>query len=492
VSIVLDQLGSNAFERYLPLLDADGLLRTAVERGRWYRSQLEYAGTNTAPGHATIYTGVNPRLHGVVANDVFDGRGKVPIVADGEHEIIGDPEHDTAGPGLLRVDTVGDVLRTRAPEAKVVSLSLKGRAAVVPGGHHPTMVAFFEPAVKGFTTSTFYAPSLPAWIADFNAAQPLERRIEVWKPERPDLYEHELGPDARPGEADWQGLGRAFPHDPNRTKKPAKTFLVTPASAAYLLDLARAAVRAYGLGGDDVPDLLAISISTTDYAGHSFGWKSWEYLDDLIRIDRELGRFVRELEATTSVAVVVTADHGGTDVPEAQPALAGRIVQHDLAEALDGCLRQRRGDGEWIAAYVQPFLYLGSDGVAADGEALSTELRACAASLGTVERIVRVSDPSNTDVLGRHIFESIAANGPGQYFVVPDPAYVFDPDHDEGRGTSHGTPSEADRHVPVLLYGVGVTAGTKGVAASQTQVAATLAAMLGIDPPADAGPALAR
>jgi len=119
VAVVIDQLPSWVIERYLPLLDADGAIRRAVASGAYYeRARYDYAGTYTAPGHATLFTGVLPRVHGVVANEVWDPRRSkvVSVVDDAEHAVLGS-EGQFASPLALRAPTVADDAKTGSKSA---------------------------------------------------------------------------------------------------------------------------------------------------------------------------------------------------------------------------------------------------------------------------------------------------------------------------------------------------------------------------------------
>ena len=142
-------------------------------------------------------------------------------------------------------------------------------------------------------TGTAYAKELPGWVRIFN-----DRRL-------PDGYfgtewtlllpaKEYVGDDDRPFEA--AGLRDAA--DVSRIRSTAGASAPGPASYAalnaspfgneLLVQAAKAAILAEGLGKDDVPDLLAISFSATDFIEHHFGPYSWEMQDALVRLDKQL------------------------------------------------------------------------------------------------------------------------------------------------------------------------------------------------------------
>ncbi len=490
VVVVLDQLGWATLERYLPALDEGGALRRLAREGVHRRVVFQHAGTYTAAGHASIHTGVSPRVHGVMANEVHHPtRGQIASVDDGEHAVFG-MEDAFASPSVLRAPTVADALRAAHPDARIVSVSLKDRGAVIPGGQRPDAVVFWDKGRATFTTSAYYADAPWPWLTAFLAAHPPP--MAAWTPEDPARLEALLGPDARDGEGGL-GFGATFPHDPSATDAPGAAFRGTPRSTEHLLALARAAVDHHAMGADEIPDLLAISISGTDYVGHAFGPGSWEYLDHLIRVDRALGAFLDALEADVGpVAVLVTSDHGHGDVAEAYEG-GGRIVPEPFAAELDTAMDRALGEGEWVVAFDEPFAYLSEAGRADDSsmQHLLTYLRSREGVARAYDaRRVPTDLADAADPIDRLVFESVASDPPGDVLVVPAEGWYVDDDEPFDAGASHGTPYAYDREVPVLFAGAGVPQARDDAPLDQRRVAATIAALLGIEPPGDAPAAL--
>ena len=486
--VVLDQLASRAFSRYAPHLPADGVLRRAMETGMYHaRVRYGYAGTNTAPGHASIYTGEVPADHGIDSNDVYDYEraARTRIINDGKYKMFGE-EGNFASPDRLLKPTLGDRLHEERPGSKVISVSLKGRAAVVSGGKTADFVAWYSPATGAFTTSSYYAESMPAWLETWNRANPASERFAVWNPTAPELLATVNGQDDAPGEEDWHGLGTTFPHDSSKTLKPSKVFMVTPASVTYLFDMARALVSEYKLGEDDIPDLLSVSISSTDYAGHAFGIDSWEYLDILLHSDKVLSAFVAELEAKTDLSVVVTSDHGGTSLAEHTAAAgqpSGRLYCDELVATLEKKADKALGKGNWLEMYLQPYLYLHEDARnSPKREELLALISAYAETDDKVQAIYAAEHArewrKDKDWLRRAVANNVAPLTEA-LFVVPAEGHVASPSKGT-LGTGHGTPWESDREVPLLALGVGVTKSKSDIVVAQARVAATIASLLGI------------
>lgn len=500
VAVVIDQVPSRALLRLAPLLDPNGTLRTAMATGAYYEAgDYPYAGTYTAPGHASIYTGVTPRVNGVVANEVWDpARSRVvSVVDDATHPVLGEPQ-EFASPAVVRTPTVADELeRVTGGRALTVSLSLKDRGSVIPGGKHPDLVLFYDARRGAFTTSSYYTSALPPWLARFQTEHPLSGELSVWEPSDPVGYARLLGQDAAPGEGNWQGLGPTFPHDPRRSPEPLAAVRITPVATDYLFELARECVRELGMGTDEVPDLLMLSVSSVDYAGHTFGPDSWEYADSLVRADRALTRFLAGLRVEGGVRVLVTADHGAAPLVERSLAaghLAFRVNPKRVVASVNAVLAGRFGlAAPPVASYTEPFVYLTDEAkrspsyaAVLDAVAAEVEKTQGIAAVFEVPNVVRSRPETELDALVR---ASVADDTPADLFVVPSEYSVIDPSLPAGSGTSHGSPWTYDRHVPVLFFGPGVRARREAEPASMLHVAATIAELLGLPAPAGAEPA---
>jgi arylsulfatase A-like enzyme len=490
VLIVLDQFGSWVLNEHLPLLPSNSIIRRAYEDGSFHTAAFPYSSTQTAPGHASLVTGVTPAQHGIVANSIYDPKLRSRrTVDDRKHVVLGNPNRFVS-PTQLRAPTVGDqLLEATDGRARVVAISMKARSAALSAGQTPTAVIFYDTVAKGLTTSTYYAPNrrLPDWLRDFNTANPVEPLLQVWNPEDPIRWEKHFGPDDRPGE-----MYPAFPHDPNEAGDPYYAFSSMPESSEYLIAAAYAVVKAERMGVDETPDLLVLGVSGTDIVGHIWGARSWEYADNLARIDRALTRFARLLESRGPVAFLLTADHGVADMPE-QAAVdggsGGRINGGALVDAAEAAADAALGESDWIAGYVSPLLTYTDAGKARRRDLT----RALEKSLPDVEGIRAIYDAtrgaelraSDADV-ERWIGATLPDDPPGDAYVLSEPGW-FDALSAEG-GTNHGTPWDYDRQVPVLMWGSAIERRTSDEVVNVLRVATSLSALLGL-PPLEGAPA---
>jgi arylsulfatase A-like enzyme len=489
VLVVLDQFGEWVLAEHLALLPADSLLKRAWQEGARHTAELPYSNTATAAGHATLVTGVAPAEHGVFANAVHEaGRGRLPIVDDGAHPVIGNPESH-ASPLALRVATVGDRLHEATGGRSVIAgVSMKARAAILSTGRSADIAVFYDDDIAAMTTSAWYSPDgrLPDWLAAFNADWPVQRTFTTWQ-RRSDSP---CALDDAPGEGPFVGWNNVFPYDPADSRKPDKAFGYSAASTPYLFAAARATIDATGMGRDDAPDLLVLGVSGTDRIGHVWGATSCEYVDNLLRTDRELtalaDALTRSLPEEAKVTWVITADHGVARLPEQTGEPGGRLPSETILETARSAARGALGDGDWIAGYQSSGVYFTAAGDAR-GEELSRAVTAALSDLPGIEGAYAFRDRAALAQSGSAVERLAAASMPAgvdaDVLVVPAPGW-FNAVYDvPGGGANHGTPWDYDSRIPVLMWGHGIGRAEGAEVADARRVAATLAAILGVPAP---------
>ncbi|MDB4963292.1 MAG: type phosphodiesterase/nucleotide pyrophosphatase [Myxococcales bacterium] len=495
VLLVIDQLPVYAFER------DRGLFRGGFARllrdGAYAAGELPHANTFTAPGHATIGTGAPPSVNGIVGNNWYRRAEHRDRAAEYDADAPmfsavrpGEQIKDTASSHALRVDGIADVLRRESQgRAHSVTVALKPRAATLVAGRKPDLAVWFEAEAGGMTTSTAYAPQMPAWLAELQRANPPQRFLGTqWTPLDAALLAKHTGiPDDGPGEGDVHGLGTTFPHPISELEALTNT----PFGDDLVLDAARAAITAMHLGEDDVPDLLAISLNAHDYAGHTWGPDSWESLDLTLRIDRALGALFEDLDrrfGKDGWAVVMTSDHGATPVVErSKVAGSRRIPPMEIAAALERSLAATLGPGPWVATVTSNQVYMTDrfESLAPDVrtrmlEAMAVPARAVAGIDGAYLTAPMVGARCDQrEDIERAICHAVVPDAAGVLFLVPTRGFLIT---EYKTGTHHDGPNADNRQVPMIVMGAGVAAQT-GTPGSQLQIAPTVAALLGISAP---------
>jgi hypothetical protein len=539
LALVIDQLPAWLMDERLTALPPQGFFARLAREGVYAEDvRFDHVNTETAPGHAALFTGAPAGLSGILANERPhpESRKKVSFLRDDGSQLLVHESYRASpsesvkplpGSSLrpLRVPTVADLLRRKAPSARIFSLSLKDRGALFGGGAQPTATLWFDAGIDRFVTSSAVMRGAPAWAApDPRAAT----RDWTWTPvaSRPEGRWLSTEDDGA-GEGDLAQLGTSFPH----LVRNGSAFRATPFADEALLTLAARALAAPAVSssGASSPTYLAVSLSTHDYVSHVFGPDSWEAWDQLTRLDAQLDGFVRAAERTfAEVRLVLSADHGGAPLPERAAARrvaercgsrdrwersceAGtRVHAESVLHALEPEARRVVGEGDWILSVVDPYVWLtpavdklprakrrallvalARAAVAQPGIELAFDVDEaggpdCRSTIAT--RLVRRAGAAMPDAAQQGLLCDTVSFGAGpSLYLVPSRGSFFDAEYTLGKGTSHGTPNLYDRAVPMFVW-----SSAPGWKPSSHRVreplsirayARTLATWLDIDPP---------
>ena len=503
LQITVDQLRGDLPRRMLDRFGSGGF-RTLLDSGAVFEAaHYSHAITETAPGHATLFTGANPREHGIVSNEWFDlDSGVVYNTHDPEHSLLGGLETssgDGTSPRNLLGSTIGDeLLLHTGGRSRVFAVSVKDRGAILPAGHRGKAF-WYSSRTGGFITSDHYYEVYPEWVAAWYArgvaASYAERAWELVAD--PESY---ASADDLPWERGYRHLGRTFPHPyaGEGGRDLYKVLAYTPAGDELVADFARALLVAEELGADEVPDLLALSFSSTDYVGHFYGPSSREAEDNLLRLDRilaELLAFVDERVGLEHTLVVLCADHGAPETAEqleASGQVAGWVDSGALLEACTEALREAFGvGGELLRAHVVPYLWLDHgriEELGLEAEEVAEVLASAAQGVEGIAEALTREQLLEGDLPRSPIHDRVAAafhpGRGGDVYLITRPHWMI------GRGSAsavlsslHGSPWTYDTYVPLVFFGAGVEPTRVRRAVAPRDIAPTLAAILGTKPP---------
>ena len=477
--VVVDQLRSDLLDKYTGLYT--GGFKRLQNEGRFFtKAAHDHAGTSTAPGHATLSTGVYPNRHGVIANLWLERPGAqwVPVenIDDTTVKIIGVAEAKGASPVHLMRPGLAEWMVRANPRSKIASVSGKDRGAIQPAAHvRSAYVYWFEGAYGRFVTSTYYRNSDPEWVTAYHTGKLQTHRSETsWDLAAPVSALSRANRDTLDHEFD--GVRTFFPHTFAGEAGNAPFWLWwenTPYVDKVTLEMAEAMVTALELGRDDAPDFLNVSLSATDRIGHRFGPNSREQLDNLLRLDRALGEFFDFLDRTVGKGrwtMMLSADHGVLDSPEdliARGEYGHRLTAAESAK-LDS-LRARADSAQDKSA-------------AARELAASLKKLPIIADAWTHEALSRAQTDSFARLQQRSMF---AGRMPGR-FSRQGVEFRYRPGiYGAPRGSGHGQVYWYDRHVPMIFMGPGIKAGRDPSRAATVDFAPTFASLLGIQYPRD-------
>lgn len=486
VFLVFDGLRYDDLERWRHRMGPGGF-RRLLEGGTVFDSaRYPYATTKTCPGHATLATGALPGVHGIISNEWYERESgaEVSCVRDSTSPPLDDPKGKGVSPRRLRISTLGDrLLATHGASSRVLSVSLKDRAAIMLGGHRGQAYWW---GTKGFTTSRHHAEHLPPWVSTWNEAQ-VSQKGGAWARGAELATYAALGPDDDARERPPEGLGRTFPH-PLTTED---AFLYTPLGAEKLFEFALAGVRAEALGQrPGARDLLAIGMSSVDVVSHGFGPESHETVDMLLRLDRALAAFLETVErelGLSKVLVAVSADHGMAPAPaRAEQRMSGALVMRAVDTALD----QAFGPDDWVEAFITPHLYLRQARLKARKVRLEVAVEVSSKAVRALPGIADVVSAEDVRVgreqgFARRVRGEYVPERSGELVIIADPHVLLAPDDEHA--STHGTPYEYDIHVPLVLFGQGLPAVRQGRPVTPLDLAPTLATWLGVTLPDASG-----
>lgn len=506
--IALDMLREDYLLRYEPYLGDTGFKRLLRE-GASFTGHFGMYATYTGPGHATLLSGSYPYTNGISTNKFYNAQThrSEAMVFDGAAMVLGLKETGAdmdVSPRNFYGSTVGDeLILATGGRAKVVSLATKGRGAIMLGGRLGKTY-WMNDDTGDMTTSTYYAQKLPDWVAAWNAKKLADTWFgKTWDRALPIEAYAVSAPDDTPSEAGAKGLGRTFPHKvTGKLKAPGPAYYealcATPFANDWELDFAKAAIDGEQLGQRGVTDILAVSLSSTDLAGHDFGPFSHEMQDLVVRTDKQMGEFFEHVTSKLgkeNVLVVVTADHGATPIPEHFAGLgfnAGRIKKKTIREAVEKALKDKFGGDKWVLALEDPHIFLDRKKIAdkkLDPDVVGRVAGAAATAIGGVGGFFTRADLIRGQVpdtpLGRSILRTYFVPRGGDVVLWMLPFHFWGKYAEKDGGTTHGTFYRYDTDVPVLVAGPGVKPGRYGTH-EIVDLAPTLSHMLGVAAPAAA------
>lgn len=500
VGLVVDQMRWDYLYRYQDKYGKDGFNRLLSKGYSLNNVHINYVPTVTAIGHTSIYTGSVPAIHGIAGNDWTDKEtGKnIYCTTDESVKPVGtdNAKVGSHSPKNLWSTTVTDELRIASNfRSKVVGVSLKDRASILPAGHNPTGAFWFDDSSGNFVTSSYYMNDLPQWMKNFNAQNLPEKLVaNGWNTLLPIAQYTESSPDNSP----WEGLlGSAktptFPYANLAADYKAKkdNIRYTPFGNTLTLKAAEASIEGESLGADDVTDFLAVNIASTDYAGHKFGPNSIEVEDIYIRLDRDLADFFKYLDAKIGegrYTVFLSADHGGAhaegfmEAHKMATGFFGETVQKDLTQKL----KEKFGSDKMIMAVDNYQIYLDKKAISAAGHDIADVKEYMLEELNKDKTVLFAADLEDIaeapipEPIKQRIINGYNWQRSGDIQLVSHDSML--PPYAK-TGTSHSVWNSYDSHIPLIFMGAGIRHGESNAAYHMTDIAPTLSALLKIQFP---------
>jgi hypothetical protein len=498
VGIVVDQMRWDYLYRFYNRYSTGGFRRMLDMGFSCENTLINYIPSYTAVGHATIFTGSIPALHGITGNNWVDQlTGKSMYCTDDSTvQSVGNESTDgKMSPRNMLTTTITDELRIATNfRAKVIGVSLKDRASILPAGHSGEAY-WLDDASGNFITSTYYTKELPAWVKSFNSKSRIEALIaNGWST----LYPINTYTESDADNKAWEGSfpGEAAPVFPHNLKeiysKRKSSFRQTPYGNTLTLEIAKAALISNDMGKDSVTDFLTINCASTDYVGHQFGPNSIEVEDTYLRLDKELESLFKLLDSTVGknqYLVFLSADHGAAHsigYMQEHKLPADYWYENPLHDSLNKILSAKYKVANLVSTIMnyQVNYNLGIiDSLALDYAAIKKT------TVDYLQRQPGISFAVDMSIIGQaplpEPLQSMMRNGysfkrSGGVQIVLNPGWF---EAYAKTGTTHGTWNPYDTHIPLVWYGWGIKKGSSNKTVYMTDIAATVAGLLHLQMP---------
>lgn len=499
VGIVVDQMRWDYLYRYFDRYGNTGFKRMLNEGFSCENTLIDYAPTITAIGHSTLYTGTVPSVHGITGNDFYIAKTgyRMYCTEDTTVQTVGSPSKaGKMSPRNLLASTITDELKLATNfRSKVIGIALKDRGAILPAGHTADAAYWFDDETGNWITSTYYMNELPGWVQEFNRQKLISKYLtQQWTT----LYPIGTYKQSAADDNEYEGIFKnekrpVFPHNiPVIKGSDFNTIRNTPYGNTLTLDFAKEAINKEKLGNRGITDVLAVSLSSTDYLGHQFTPNSIEVEDTYLRLDKDLGSFLQYLDQKIgkgNYILFLSADHGAAHNPQFMidhKLPAGIWSSSRTTDSLNSILEQKYGHKKIALALHSYQLHLNKTLITAqqlDVAAIKKDCIDFLRNLDGVATAVDIDQVRNAPIPGPIIEKIINGYYPlrsGDIQVILQPGWYSS---SQKTGTTHGSWYAYDAHIPLLWFGWKVKHGKSNRETHMTDVAPTLAALLRIQMP---------
>jgi len=391
--------------------------------------------------------------------------------------------------------TITDELRLATNfQSKVVGISLKDRASILPAGHNPTAAFWMDDASGKFVTSSYYLKALPDWVNDFNNSKAIDKLLEKgWNTLLPiDQYTESTADNVA-----WEGTLKGasnpvFPYDVQKAYSLDHGSLrQMPFGNSLTLQFAKAAVDGYKLGQEKTTDFLTVNCASTDYSGHLVGPNAIEIEDVYLRLDKDLSTFFSYLDQKVgkgNYLVFLTADHGAAhaegfmEASKMPTGFLGKDLKTDLEKTLD----TQFGSNNLITGIENFQVTFNKDRI----DSLQLDFDKIKSS--TVNFLKRqdgiqfavdqdkISEASIPSTLKDMMINGYNQQRSGSVLMVTLPGWL--PSYSK-KGTTHSVWNPYDTHIPLIFMGWKIEHGATNRTTHMTDISATVAALLHIQMP---------
>lgn len=497
VGIMVDQMKQEYIWRFQDHFGENGFKKLMNNGFIAKNGQYNYASTSTGPGHASVYTGATPSVHGIVNNSWHNRLLKKSLYCAEDSTVQavgGSARNGKISPANLYSSTITDELKISTQrKGKVIAMSIKDRGSALPGGHLSDGSYWYDSNTGEFMTSTYYMDDLPNWVKQFNGkGLPNLYLNQTWTTSKPMANYIESGIDNSPYENGFRGKDTpTFPYELAKLRKANGNFSMlpsTPYGNTLLNEFAISAIESEELGKDDITDFLAVSFSSPDYIGHNFGPQSKEIQDTYIKLDKEIERLLNTLDEKVgkgNYLIFLSADHAAADNSLRMKNDGFRIDNLNtraFSNFMESAVNDKYGEADWFEVSGGYDLFLDHNLLKQRNIDLYEMQLFVAQEAMKFEGVYLAL--TGTDLVRNNYTEQLRSLIQSSYHTKEsgDVKLILDPGWQRGRakGTGHGNAWTYDTHVPIIFYGWGVKKGTSVRKIHITDIAPTVSMLLQI------------